>query len=59
MYIDQDRVETVPGYPKCFDVMDARWELTTRGMKKVLCLFAKMTEGDELRLTGRELRLCG
>ncbi|MBW2096111.1 MAG: hypothetical protein JRI80_14630 [Deltaproteobacteria bacterium] len=59
MDIDADRVETVLGSSTCFDVMDAWWKLTVKGMKKVVCLFAEVTDDHELRLTGRELRLCG
>ncbi len=59
MNIDADRVETVLGSSPCFDVMDAWWNLTAKGMKKVVCLFAEVTDNRKLRLTGRELRLCG
>ena len=57
--IHADRVETVLGSSPCFDVMDAWWKLTTKGMKKVVCQFAEVTDNHQLRLTGRELRLCG
>jgi len=57
--IEADKVETVLGSSTCFDVMDAWWKLTAKGMKKVVCLFAEVTDNYELRLTGRELRLCG
>ncbi len=54
-----DRVETVVGASACFDVMDAWWKLTAKGMKKVVCMLAEVTNDRHLRLTGRELRLCG
>lgn len=57
--IEADKVETVLGSSACFDVMDAWWKLTAIGMKKVVCLFAEVTDNRELILTGRELRLCG
>ncbi|MCD6307298.1 MAG: hypothetical protein J7M32_13565 [Deltaproteobacteria bacterium] len=57
--IKADRVETVLGSSACFDVMDAWWRLTVKGMKKVECMFAEVTANRELRLTGRTLRLCG
>lgn len=57
--IHADRVETVVGSSACFDVMDAWWKLTVKGMKKIVCMFAEVTNDRSLRLTGRELRLCG
>ncbi|RLB19245.1 MAG: hypothetical protein DRG82_01760 [Deltaproteobacteria bacterium] len=59
LQIDADRVETVVGSSTSFDVMDAWWKLTAKGMKKVVCQFAEVTDNHQLRLTGRELRLCG
>jgi hypothetical protein len=57
--IKADRIETVLGSSTGFDVMDAWWKLTAKGMKMVICMVAEVTGNGELRLTGRELRLCG
>ena len=57
--IRAERVETVFGSSPHFDVMDAWWRLTAKGMKKIVCMLAEVANGSELRLTGRELRLCG
>ncbi|MBU0653376.1 MAG: hypothetical protein KKG96_10940 [Proteobacteria bacterium] len=57
--IRADRVETVLGRSPHFDVMDVWWLLTAKGMKKIVCMLAEVTNNAELRLTGRELRLCG
>ncbi|OQX63084.1 MAG: hypothetical protein B5M56_04235 [Desulfococcus sp. 4484_241] len=57
--IGADRLETVVSTSSCFDVMDAWWKLTAKGMKRIVCMFAEVTDGRHLRLTGRELRLCG
>ena len=57
--IKADGVETVFGRSPHFDVMDAWWRLTAKGMKKIVCMLAEATNDSELRLTGRELRLCG
>ncbi|MCD6306576.1 MAG: hypothetical protein J7M32_09865 [Deltaproteobacteria bacterium] len=57
--IKADRVETVFGRSPHFDVMDAWWSLTAKGMKEIICKIAEMVNDSELRLTGRELRLCG
>ena len=57
--IKADGVETVFGRSPHFDVMDAWWRLTAKGMKQIVCMLAEVTNDSELRLTGRELRLCG
>lgn len=57
--INADQVETVVGESACFDVMDAWWKLTAKGMNRVVCMLAEVTNDRHLRLTGRELRLCG
>ena len=54
-----DMVEVVSSSVGHFDVMDAWWVLIVRGMKSVVCLTAEVADNSELRLTGRELRLCG
>ena len=54
-----DMVEVVSPIAGHFDVMDAWWVLTARGMKSVVCLMTEVTNNSDLRLTGRELRLCG
>ncbi len=54
-----DRVEVISSTTGHFDIMDAWWLLITKGMKKVVCMFAEVTNNSELRLTGKELRLCG
>jgi hypothetical protein len=54
-----DRVEIVSSKAGHFSVMDAWWMLMAKGMKNIVCLIAEVTNGSELKLTGRELRLCG
>ena len=54
-----DRVEIVSANSSHFDVMDAWWLLMARGMKRVVCMLAEVVNRSELKLTGRELRLCG
>jgi hypothetical protein len=54
-----DRVEAVYSRSSHFDIMDAWWLLTTKGMKRVVCMLAEVVNRSEIRLTGRELRLCG
>jgi hypothetical protein len=39
--------------------MDAWWLLTVKGMKRIICMIAEVINRSELKLTGRELRLCG
>ena len=57
--IKADRVEVVSSMDGNFDVMDAWWLLTVKGMKLIVCMIAEVVDHSELRLTGRELRLCG
>ena len=57
--IKADRVEIVSSIPGNFDVMDAWWLLTVKGMKLIVCMIAEVINRSELKLTGQELRLCG
>ena len=57
--LEADRVEAVYSRSSNFDVMDAWWSLTAKGMKQIVCKTAEIANGSRLRLTGRELRLCG
>ncbi|MCD6262551.1 MAG: hypothetical protein J7J52_05975 [Deltaproteobacteria bacterium] len=54
-----DRVEVVFGNSNAFDVMDAWWRLIAKGMARVVCIFAEVSESSGLKFTGRQLRLCG
>jgi len=54
-----DRVEIVSANSSHFDVMDAWWLLMAKGMKRVVWMLAEVVNSSELKLTGRELRLCG
>ena len=57
--IEADRIETVFSGSTRFDVMDAWWSLTAKGMKRIICKIAEMVDGSGFRLTDRELRLGG
>ncbi len=57
--INADRLEVVFSRSSNFDVMDAWWSLTAKGMKLIICMFAEVVNRSRLKLTGRELRLCG
>ncbi len=54
-----DRVEVVSPKAGYFDVMDAWWMLTAKGMRMIVCMIAEVVDRSQLKLTGRELRLCG
>jgi hypothetical protein len=56
--IDADRVELVSPGSGHFDIMDAWWSLTAKGMKRIVCMIAEIVNGSDLRLTGREIQLC-
>jgi hypothetical protein len=57
--INADRVEVVFSRSSNFDVMDAWWSLTAKGMKLIVCMLAEVVNSSQLKLTGQELRLCG
>ncbi len=54
-----DRVEIVSENSGHFDIHDAWWALTARGMHRIVCRIAELTDSGAVRLTARELRLCG
>ena len=57
--IEADRVEVVSSIGGNYDVMDAWWLLTAKGMKRIICMIAEVINRAEFRLTGQEMRLCG
>ncbi len=57
--IPADRIEFVSCRSGHFDIHDAAWELTVSGMQQIVCMTAEFTDKADLRLTGREMRLCG
>ena len=57
--IRADRVEVVTSSEGDLGVLDVWWRLTAKGMNRIVCVIAEMTQKSQLRLTGRELRLCG
>jgi len=57
--LDADRVEFVSHDTGHFDISDAWYNLTVKGMQRIVCKIAEYTGLGEIRLTGRELILCG
>ena len=57
--IEADKIELVESGSSNFDVMDAWWKLTAKGMNRIICLMAELTKNSSIRLTGHELRLFG
>jgi len=57
--IKADRLEIISRTSGCFDIHDAWWHLIAKGMHLVLFMMAEVDEDGKLRLTGRQLRLCG
>ncbi len=57
--IDADRLEIVSDKSGHFDIADAWWTLTVKGMQRIFCMIAEYSTPKELKLTGRSLRLCG
>ena len=57
--LDAERIEVISRNTGHFDVSDAWWSLTAKGMQRILCVLAEYTKTGDLRLTGRSLQLCG
>ena len=57
--IRADRLEVIAHDSGHFDIHDAWWHLTARGMQLILCIMAEIDPNGEMRLTGRQMRLCG
>lgn len=53
-----DRVEVVFSGQKSFDVSDAWWRLTAKGMNRIVCRHGEIFKGAGIRLKERELQLC-
>ncbi len=52
-----DQVEIISNETGHFDISDAWWLLTVKGMQQIVCMAAKFNRAGSLQLTGRELRL--
>ena len=58
--VNADNVEFVfSGQESCFDLWDAWRNMTAKGMKRIVCMAAEVIGSSRIRLTGRELQLCG
>jgi hypothetical protein len=57
--IKADKIEVVSSIGGDHDVMNAWWLLTAKGMNRIICMIAEVSDRSEFRLTGQELRLCG
>jgi hypothetical protein len=54
-----DRVEIVSRDAGHFEVADAWWSLTAKGMQRIFCMVGEMSAAEGLKLQERTLRLCG
>ena len=54
-----DLIEIITTKTGHFDVLDAWWNLLSKGMSLVTCKMAVFRESGEIQFTGSELRLCG
>ncbi len=57
--ITADRIELVFSGEEHYDVMDAWWLLTRKGMHRIVCKFGEIMDSSGIKLTGREFQLCG
>jgi hypothetical protein len=54
-----DRVEVVAKNTGYFDIADAWWALTVKGMQLIICMIGEINSTGALQLKDRKLRLCG
>ena len=54
-----DRVEVVAKNTGHFDIADAWWALTVKGMQLIICMIGEINSAGALQLKNRKLRLCG
>lgn len=59
MSVPVERLEIVSQSHGHYDIDDAWWTLTVRGMHRVICKIARINSAGDIRWTGQELRLCG
>ena len=57
--INADKVEVVSRVAGHFDVSDAWWSLTAKGMQRIFCVIGEITDAGRLHLKNRVLRLYG
>jgi hypothetical protein len=54
-----EAVEIITSGTGHYDVLDAWWALSAKGMAHIECRLAVFGEDDQLKETGRTIRLCG
>ncbi len=54
-----DRVEVVAKNDGHFDIADAWWALTVKGMQRIICMVGEINAAGGLQMKNRSLRLCG
>jgi hypothetical protein len=57
--LEADRIEIVSQQLGNFNVHDAWWSLTSKGMQCILCALGKFTSNGHIQLKKQMLRLCG
>jgi len=59
LFPEADAVEIITLKTGHFDLHDAWFKLISKGMSLIVCKLAAFNDVGQVRLTGRELRLCG
>ena len=54
-----DLIEIITTQTGHFDILDAWWDLLSKGMSLVTCKMAVFSESGEIVFTGKKLKLCG
>ncbi|MCU0599009.1 MAG: hypothetical protein MUE70_07105 [Desulfobacterales bacterium] len=57
--MNASRVEIVSRQHGHYDISDAWWSMTAKGMHRIICLIAEYSGAGVLRFTDRQIRLCG
>ncbi len=59
IFNDADLIEIATAPNSEEDMWNAWWNMTRRGMKKILLRFVEIGKDMSVRFTGKEMRLCG
>ncbi|NNF98214.1 MAG: hypothetical protein HKM93_02460 [Desulfobacteraceae bacterium] len=54
-----DCIEVITHNSGHFDISNAWWALTAKGMHRIVCRTARMNASGDISLSDKELRLCG
>ncbi len=56
---ETERVEVVAKNAGHFDISEAWWALTVKGMQRIICMVGEINAAGALQMKNKTLRLCG